>query len=451
MSRGQYSSTINSFVHGDITEDQIHNYYFCKHYKCKDICSADKKKMTKDSKFQHKWIFDPELAKCKATGIWSLTYIDGKGMFCSLCRLTNTAQPSNASKIWNSQPNKRYKPETIRGHFLVETGKRTMHTDAAATEKAKCGSYFIEKEKYEEASFSESNVKVFTALYWLCKQEIAHSKLNSMLELFESLGVEEVSQFRKRSSRVLRELLLSIANQIKEDLLTKIKAFPFFGILTDEVTDITNIQNLVTFIKYFDNETGEARTSFIDSSDILQFSKTNSADSETIHDCLVDLISKLGLELKNLKAFSSVGASVMTGGNTGVAARLRQHQVLKCMLNIHCICHRLALACADSSDQLTFLKEFETTLIQLWAFFKNSPKRLNIYTKTALKMHDLNSLPPKKKKNVVKKIKKAVNTRWLSLHASVDGIYDEYPGLLETMNVLEMEGGTGGSMAKGFA
>ena len=217
-------------------------------------------------------------------------------------------------------------------------------------------------------------------------KKIAHSKLNSMLELLESLGVEEASQFRKRSSRVLRELLLSIANQIKEDLLTKIKASPFFGILTDEVTDITNIQYLVTFIKYFDNQTGEARTSFIDSSDILQFSKTNSADSETIHDCLVDLISKLGLELKNLKAFSSDGASVMTGGNTGVAARLRQHQVLKCMLNVHCICHRLALACADSSDQLTFLKEFETTLIQLWAFFKNSPKRLNIYTKTALKM-----------------------------------------------------------------
>ena len=60
-----------------------------------------------------------------------------------------------------------------------------MHTDAVATEKANCGSYFIEKEKYEEAPFSESNEKPFTALYWLCKQEIAHSKLNSMLELLE--------------------------------------------------------------------------------------------------------------------------------------------------------------------------------------------------------------------------------------------------------------------------
>ena len=73
-----------------------------------------------------------------------------------------------------------------------------MHTDAVATEKAKRGTYFIKKEKDEEASFSASNEKVFTSLYWLCKEEIAHSKLNSMLELLESLVVKEVAQFTKR-------------------------------------------------------------------------------------------------------------------------------------------------------------------------------------------------------------------------------------------------------------
>ena len=85
----------------------------------------------------------------------------------------------------------------------------------------------------------------------------------------------------------------------------------------------------------------------------------------------------------------------MTGVNTGVAARLRENEELKNLLNIHCICHRLALACADSSAQLTFLKDFETTLIQLWEYFKNSAKRLNTYTKAALKMHDLDTLPEK--------------------------------------------------------
>ena len=34
---------------------------------------------------------------------------------------------------------------------------------------------------------------------------------------------------------------------------------------------------------------------------------------------------------------------------------------------------------------------------------------------------------------------KAVTTRWLSLHASVDGMYAAYAGLLETLNILEGE------------
>ena len=65
-------------------------------------------------------------------------------------------------------------------------------------------------------------------------------------------------------------------------------------------------------------------------------------------------------------------------------------------------------------------------------------------------MHDLDTLPKKQRKKFVRKVKKDVRTWWLSLHASVDGVYDEYVGLLETLNLLEKEGGSGGSMAKGF-
>ena len=55
---------------------------------------------------------------------------------------------------------------------------------------------------------------MFTASYWPCKQEIAQSKLNSMLEMVESLGVDEVKKLRRRSSTVLRDFLLTIGNQI---------------------------------------------------------------------------------------------------------------------------------------------------------------------------------------------------------------------------------------------
>ena len=48
-------------------------------------------------------------------------------------------------------------------------------------------------------------------------------------------------------------------------------------------------------------------------------------------------------------------------------------------------------------------------------------------------------------------LKKAVNTRWLSLHPSVHRVYEEYVGLLETFSILETEGRSGGSMATGFS
>ena len=148
--------------------------------------------------------------------------------------------PTNASKIWNCEPNIRYRAETVKDHFQ-DTKKQTMHRDAVTIELAKYGSYFVEKEKEKENLQSSSNEKVFPAMYWLCKQKIAQSKLNSMLEMLESFGVEEVKQFRKRSSAVLRQLLLVIGNQIKIGLLDKIQKSPFFGILTDEVADISNV------------------------------------------------------------------------------------------------------------------------------------------------------------------------------------------------------------------
>ena len=94
-------------------------------------------------------------------------------MFCSLCRLTNSVHPTNAFRIWNCGPNIRYRPETVKVHFKKDTYKQTMHKDALTTKLAKYGRYFAEKEKEEEKLFYASNEKVFTALYWLCKQEIA--------------------------------------------------------------------------------------------------------------------------------------------------------------------------------------------------------------------------------------------------------------------------------------
>lgn len=129
----------------NLTDDikKIHNYYLCKARKCKDICKEDKENQkSKDKKFQHKWLNDPTLAKCHQTGIWSLSYVEGLGMFCALCCMNNTSQPTNDSKVWNSEPNIRYRTETVRGHLTISEEK-SMHKDAVTIELMKKDTYFI--------------------------------------------------------------------------------------------------------------------------------------------------------------------------------------------------------------------------------------------------------------------------------------------------------------------
>ena len=55
--------------------------------------------MKKDNKFKHKWLFDPNL--CDKTHKLCLMYIDGKRMFCSLCRAYEIKQ-NNGEKTWNA-------------------------------------------------------------------------------------------------------------------------------------------------------------------------------------------------------------------------------------------------------------------------------------------------------------------------------------------------------------
>ena len=150
-----------------------------------------------------------------------------------------------------------------------------MTGDAISIKKIRCRTYFIKNEKKEENSPTLCIEKVMSALYWLYKEEVVHSKLNSLLELFEFLGLEKVTTFKNRSSRVPRELLI-LGSQVKENLLKWIKKSPFAGIRTDEVVDIANIQNLFTFIKIYDGGHWKAEAAFIGSADLLHFPETKS-------------------------------------------------------------------------------------------------------------------------------------------------------------------------------
>ena len=391
-------------VFSDITESQIHNYYFCTENNCNDICSKDLASMKKDNKFQHKWLFDPNIARCDKSHKWCLVYIDGKGMFCSLCRTYDIKQ-NNGMKTWNAVGNVRCRQQTVVDHFNKDT---SMHQEAVRAYRRQKSSYFDrEAEKKTTNLKNDVYFKVFSSLYWLAKEEMPTSKMTSLLTLLENMGVHEIKYFETRSEPVLRKMLLLIAKTIIQDLVDKIKESDVYALLTDEVTDISNVCQLVSFVKIFDVDKGKAETAFLDCSDLLEHSPEASPNADAIVTCITKKFEELGMEIKKLKAFVSDGASVMTGVKGGVATKLRE-EFSKSMINIHCICHRLALACADTGDDYKFIRSFEQNLIELWKFFKNSSKRLKIYIRIALKSKEFDTMNNNRQKKIVKKVKKSL-------------------------------------------
>ena len=136
--------------------------------------------------------------------------------------MTNTFQPSNDLKVWNSKGNSRFRTKTVRDHFNKTKDVKTMYGSAKLIEKLRWRTYFVSFKKKENLS-SSWNEKVTSVLYWLCKEEVALCKLNSLLKLVECFGVVEMAIFKKWSNRVLKELLLILGSQVKENLLKWLK------------------------------------------------------------------------------------------------------------------------------------------------------------------------------------------------------------------------------------
>ena len=162
---------------------------------------------------------------------------------------------------------------------------------------------------------------------------------------------------------------------------------------------------------------------------------SDSADAATITKNVLDELTDCRVSVDQLLGFCSDGASVMVGKRNGVAAKLKE--LNRSLVSVHCICHKLSLACCDTNEEIGYIKEVERWLIQTWKFFDNSPKRLAIYFKCQLSVKQLQEPSVKAQKACQKRLAKATRTRWLSLSKAIEGVFNDYLPLMQTFKKLE--------------
>ena len=85
-------------------------------------------------------------------------------------------------------------------------------------------------------------------------------KLVSLLQLLENLGISELKYLNQRSRPAVGEMLLVIGEVLKEHYLEKIKQVDSFGLLADETSDVSVLEQLIIFVEFVDYEVGEPST-----------------------------------------------------------------------------------------------------------------------------------------------------------------------------------------------
>ena len=369
-------------------ESVIHSFHKCKSRSCNSVSSSEQERLARrsDDRFHHHWI-NENMTFCSKTGYNWLLHEGGQGMFCLLCWKRNVDNTKNKSKKFNMEPAVRFKKKAVE-----ELTNSQQHSAAITAELLSRVSTFNEEIERKEKTRQDVYYNTFLAMYWLAKEEIANKKFGSLLELLEQVGLKDMRFFLHRSAGSVREMFLLLGKVVRDTVTNPFSDVRSFGLLCDEANDVADKEQLITFIKFVNPTTGKPNTKFLAASDLLE--KSTSANAATITNAILKQLEESEIDKLKLASFSS----------DGVAAKLRSE--VKSLINVHCICHRLALACADGCDSVTYLQQVEKILYQPWSFFDNSAKKSAAYAKAVLTVKSLN-LSRQGKKKIKTRIQKA--------------------------------------------
>ncbi|XP_078585336.1 zinc finger protein 862-like [Branchiostoma floridae x Branchiostoma japonicum] len=417
----------------DIKNKRVHSHYTCRFNNCSSISHTESQRMkTLTDKFKHDWLFEKTVSFDLHVGVWWLVFVEGEGMYCLLCRKHKQVNQQNKSDKFVVLPSIRLRKAAVTDHGGCDTHTRSWETES---QQRRGSIIHRELEKKRSTHFTAVH-KAFGCAYFLARENVANRKFLPLINFLEDVGVPDVKYFEHRSQGSIREVFLTIGETIQKTVIERIKRSGVFGVLVDDVTDAAALEQMITFVQFVDTEENKAAVAFLGTKDVLE--SHESANAEALLDNFTELLDTCGLELSNIHGLCSDGASVMLGARNGFAARLKRLPGCGKVLAFHCVCHKLALACCDTSADLKAIKGVEEVLLSVWKWLSYSPKRTAAFVKAQLAIKGMDGAKsPAAQQSVCRKLKRACHTRWLSFDAAVKTVYDDFWAVLQTLSAFE--------------
>lgn len=353
-------------------------------------------------------------------------FVEGQGVYCLLCRKHNIKNPRNKASVFADEPSKRFRKLALQEHL-----KTKCHEAAKYSESLNRVSVF---QKEIDRKVEVKNDILFQAFYshlFVADQMIANLKINKLMKFIEHVGLKDLKYFSHRSAGSQREVLLTLSDTLKNGLIKKLQSSNCYGLMIDDLSDVSSLEQMIVYIQYFDQDHGSVQTDFLFIANLLE--KSDSANSETLFKVLCENFEAMNLDIMKITGLCTDGANVMIGKKDGLGAKLKKQN--KSMIATHCVCHRLALACTDTNSNLKCVGNVETYMLQLWKLFHYSPKKMACFLKHLEGYRNL-VLQSSEEKKCMKILKRACKTRWLSFEASIVAAMEDLVPLVQTLNEL---------------
>ncbi|XP_045115835.1 zinc finger MYM-type protein 6-like [Portunus trituberculatus] len=139
------------------------------------------------------------------------------------------------------------------------------------------------------------------------------------------------------SDSSMKRRSVAVAEDLKDQLLTRLRAAPWFGLQFDETTDIVNVAQLLAYCRFPDSQSKKIVEHFLF---CLPLGVQTTA--EEIFTKINEFMVKNNLSWKKCACVTTDGAAAMVGSKKGVVKKIKD--VAPSCCSIHCIIHREALA-----------------------------------------------------------------------------------------------------------
>ena len=211
----------------------------------------------------------------------------------------------NKRDVFVNTPGQRFISDAVRVmqlHLFINSAYEVEFTQRF--------SEFEKDDREKKAVANSVYERAFHTAYFLMKSFISNGQLliDFIKDVFDCTKMKHYDH-RGRGSQ--RDVSLFLGEALKQQLMTKMKSAESYGLLVDEVSDVSVTEHLISFIQYYDHQTRQVETLFLSCQNILE--EYESANATALTELILKSMEENGLQVAKLTGFSSDGASVMMG------------------------------------------------------------------------------------------------------------------------------------------